>query len=221
MWARQIVQPTDIHSPDGKMEIYSFSLSLTLPPPFNQTYYVQLIPKCERNRFVFCAGKAPFLLSVICRACCRSTVETNSSFPSSPHPTCRLSFPINLLQSLRQHIYFHSVITPSKKCNNKLSSLLHFSFVPPPSIPSAVLLSVVRVRTLVIPEIPDCEIRKYFSTRALVYRYVYIINMPLLFLHCRQKSGKNSVALPNKHAADIYKTGHPVCSLDVARRIKH
>lgn len=27
MWARQIVQPTDIHSPDGKMEIYCLSPS--------------------------------------------------------------------------------------------------------------------------------------------------------------------------------------------------
>lgn len=66
--------------------------------------------------------------------------------------------------------------------------MLHFCFVPPPWLPSAVLFSVVRVRTLVIPEIPDCQIQKYFSTRALVYRYVYIINMPLLFLHCRQRS---------------------------------
>lgn len=66
--------------------------------------------------------------------------------------------------------------------------MLQFCFVPPPRIPSAVLFSVVSVRTLVIPEIPDCEIQKYFSTRALIHRYVYITNMPLLFLHCRQRS---------------------------------
>ena len=31
--------------------------------------------------------------------------------------------------------------------------------------------------------------------------------------------GVNIVVLPNKHAADIYKMGHPVCSPEAASRI--
>ena len=107
-------------------------------------------------------------------------------------PDLQLIISIHLLQVHRQHIHFffvtHFVIT------KKLPHLLHcwnaaFLFCPfPPKSPSAVLFSSVRVSTLVIPEIPDCEIQKYFSTRALIYRYVCIINMPLLFLHCGQRS---------------------------------
>lgn len=85
-----------------------------------------------------------------------------------------------------------SAITQSKKRNKKPSSspqccVFVLSPPPPTQVPSAVLFSVVRVRTLVIPEIPDCKIQKYFSARALIYRYVCITNMPLLFLHCRQR----------------------------------
>lgn len=100
MWARQIVQPTDIHSLDEKNgDLLLFSLSLSPPPPpptFNQTYYSQLIPKCEWT--VWYSAQEQLNFSCVLFACCvcwRTTVERNFSFSSSsssPHPTCSLSF---------------------------------------------------------------------------------------------------------------------------------
>lgn len=104
-----------------------------------------------------------------------------------------------------------------KKCNNDPSSLLEYCILvsshPPNShIPSAVLSSVISGRNHVIPEIPAWQIQKYFSTSALVYWYIYIINMPVLFLNCRQRRERVLLCCQINTLQNIYKMGHPVCS---------
>lgn len=126
-----------------------------------------------------------------------------------------LIFPINLFHSPPAAYLFspHSI----KKCNNDPSSLLEYCILVsshPPNfhIPSAVLSSVISGRNHVIPEIPAWQIQKYFSTSALVYWYVYIINMPALFLNCRQRRERVLLCCQINTLQNIYKMGHPVCS---------
>lgn len=163
-----------------------------LPPTFNQTYYYQLIPKCEKVFEPFCILLRKSLISLECYCPSRMLEEQSGNecglFSFS---FLLLTWPAAYLFNTSPHICFslyhilslHTVL----KSATSLECCVFVSSLPPKS-PSGVLFSVVKVRTLVIPEIPDCKIQKYFSTRTLIYRYVCIINMPLLFLHCRQRS---------------------------------
>lgn len=92
------------------------------PPPFNQTYYGRLIPKCEWTILY----AAPFLLSVI--SCCirwRTTVETNLGFfPPSSRLNMVFFFAINLFPAA--HLFF-SEILPSCCPRIATTSFLCFS----------------------------------------------------------------------------------------------
>ncbi len=142
MWARQIVQPTDIHSPDGKMEIYSFSLPLSLPDLPHR-----LIRLTTTSSFLcvsepFCILRRKSFISLECY-CLSRMLEDHSGnksalfFPSlfpSLHPTCHFQTP-------HWHIYFHC----NTFCHHAVQKvqqqafffawMLHFCFVPPPLNP--------------------------------------------------------------------------------------
>lgn len=111
MWARQIVQPTDIHSPDGKMEIYSFLSVCPPPPPFNQTYYRQLIPFSSVSELFCILPRKSFIsLKCYCLSCMSEDHSGNRFlffFFLFSSPDLLFISSINLHQSLQQHIYFH------------------------------------------------------------------------------------------------------------------
>lgn len=146
---------------------------------------------------------APFLPGVISHRCSAGEPRVSKQIrPFSPPclpPSLPLSIPPSL--SARLGVFLRSQspsagrISPSWRCNNRLS------LTPPPhSSPRADLSSVVGRRALVIPDIPDGKIQKYLSSGALVYRHVYIINMPWLLLRRWPAGGlgglKNSTPPP-------------------------
>lgn len=107
MCARQIVQPTDIHSPDGKMEIYSFSahlphrlIRLTMAGSFLSVSE----PFCTLRRKSFIS------LQRYCLSCMLEDPSGNKSgifFFYVSSSDLLLVFSINLFQRPQQHIYFH------------------------------------------------------------------------------------------------------------------
>lgn len=134
MWARQIVQPTDIHSPDGKkMEIYSFSLSLfcsllaCLPH-----HLIRLTTVCSflsvSEPFSILRRESFISLECYCLSCMLENLSGNKSqtllffLISFFLHNLLLIFPINLFHSPPAAYLFspHSI----KKCNNDPSSLL-------------------------------------------------------------------------------------------------
>lgn len=75
------------------------------------------------------------------------------------------------------------------------------------------------------PEIPDGGIQKYFSTRALIYRYVYVINIPLFsfsFLLLQAEVNERTAIYCQINLLQYldYRTGHSVCSPDVTHSIQ-
>lgn len=115
MWAKLIEQPTDIHSPDGKMEICSFFF-LPLSAHLPHRLISQLIPPCEGT--VLYSAQEELLFSWVLFACPMLEDRSGNSFRFFSLPDLLLIYPINLLRSVPQLIYFHC----NTSCHHSLKS---------------------------------------------------------------------------------------------------
>lgn len=163
------------------MEIYSFSVTDRLPHRLIRLTTTHSWVRLHHFAFRTRPPESCSLLRVL---------ENHSGnkmwIYSYPHTThCLFSAQISP-SGTSIFLPIHSVIMQWEACF--LPQYGIFVFQPPPNPP--LQISVVRVRTLVITYIPGSKTLKYFSTKALTYRYVYTLNMPLLLLHCRQRSGR-------------------------------
>lgn len=211
MRGRQIGQPTDILSPDGKMEIYSFSLALAglLPHRLIRlttagSFLSASKPFCMLHHFSWVL----FLVAFIGEP---QWKQIWTFFPPSSQLNLVFFFAINLFPAA--HLFFQRFCHPAVlevQQQAFFASVLHFCFIPPPQDPSAVLFSAVGIRTLVIPDIPRLQNTEiFFHQSSHISLCIYYKHATVVFT-LRAGVWKNSTALPSKHIVDIYEMGGPV-----------